>query len=160
MARLGEVTGVFTLVVETVSPSELWDLRKRVLYPHIHDYALMRSGEWEPNAWHIAGKVQKEDGKVSKSVVGATFIQRPHNNTPAWQLREMAADETFQGLGLGAATLKIAARHIAGQSHIRLFWCDVRITAVKFFEKQDWNVVSTPHEIARLGLHQTMTYVY
>lgn len=87
-----------------------------------------------------------------------TAILKPWEGEPAWQVRGMAVAEGWRGRGVGASMLDYAERAlIAGASvtprRALLLWCNARLPAVGFYERQGWQAMSPPFEIAFVGPH-------
>jgi len=76
---------------------------------------------------------------------------------PAWQLRGMATDSELRGRGVGRALLLVAEKTIIERSDVRLLWCNARLDAVVFYEKQGWRSVSEVFEVSTAGPHRKMT---
>ncbi|WP_343531532.1 GNAT family N-acetyltransferase [Pedobacter sp.] len=87
----------------------------------------------------------------------ATFFpqQMDGKQEPAYQLRGMATDSRFFGKGYGAALLKYAVSYIKN-AKAEYIWCNARTSAVDFYKKQGFQVVSDEFEIAGVGPHYVM----
>ena len=102
--------------------------------------------------FHLAYYV---DDKEVASV--ATFFpqQMDSKEGAAYQLRGMATDRTFFGKSYGAALLKYAVSYIKN-AKAEYIWCNARISAVDFYRKQGFQIVSDEFEIAGIGPHYIM----
>lgn len=79
--------------------------------------------------------------------------------TPAWQLRGMATDSDWQGKGVGARIVAHALDLARRQSpQIKVFWCNARIPARRFYEKIGWKAVGEVFEIPTAGPHIRMAF--
>ncbi|WP_113661835.1 GNAT family N-acetyltransferase [Pedobacter nanyangensis] len=87
----------------------------------------------------------------------ATFFPQPIEGRPglAYQLRGMATDSLFWGKGYGAALLKYAVSYIKN-AKAEYIWCNARASAVNFYQKQGFQIVSDEFEIAGIGPHYIM----
>ena len=73
----------------------------------------------------------------------------------AYQLRGMATDAQFFGEGYGTALLKYAVSYIKN-AKAEYIWCNARVSAVDFYQKQGFQIVSDEFEIAEVGPHYIM----
>ncbi|MDB5259294.1 MAG: family N-acetyltransferase [Candidatus Taylorbacteria bacterium] len=87
-----------------------------------------------------------------------TFMLNEHEGKQAWQLRGMVTEKQYQGKGFGRMLLASTTKNLADKSGIRLFWCNARKVAIKFYEKQGWAVVGPEFDIKDAGLHCVMSY--
>lgn len=95
------------------------------------------------------------DDKEVASV--ATFFPQQMDGKAgaAYQLRGMATDSQFFGKGYGAALLKYAVSYIKN-AKAEYIWCNARSSAVDFYQKQGFQIVSEEFEIAGIGPHYIM----
>jgi len=75
---------------------------------------------------------------------------------PAWQLRGMATTPEHQGKGAGRELLHFTEQTLGRDSGIRQFWCNARLSAVGFYQKQGWSIASEQFVIAGVGPHHKM----
>jgi GNAT superfamily N-acetyltransferase len=68
----------------------------------------------------------------------------------------MATDDAFRGRGVGGAMLGFAENFLLSNRPVRLFWCNARTPAVRFYQKQGWKVVSEEFVIETAGPHVKM----
>jgi len=87
----------------------------------------------------------------------ATFFpqQMQGKDEAAYQLRGMATNSLFLGKGYGAALLKYAVSYLKN-TKAEYIWCNARSSAVAFYEKQGFKIVSDEFEIAGIGPHYVM----
>lgn len=85
-----------------------------------------------------------------------SLMQAPWEGRPAWQLRGMATDVDVQGTGLGRRLLETAVAEAVRDEPGRMFWCNARTSAVGFYEKLGWRVVSEPFDVPTAGPHVKM----
>ena len=78
----------------------------------------------------------------------------------AWQLRGMATEEGWQGQGVGQAVLnyimELALAGSPNQRPVRLFWCNARVPALRFYAREGWRVASEEFEIPTAGPHRKL----
>lgn len=73
-----------------------------------------------------------------------------------WRLRGMATDAGVRGQGLGAALLGACADEVAAAGGAEL-WCNARMSAVGFYLRAGFTVVSDEFDITGIGPHVVMT---
>lgn len=150
-------------------PHEVVDLRHRVLRLGMPRDAAIFPGDDAPDTLHGVAEVA---GHIACC---ATFMPEPPPpflplppSTPSdrdagrggaggWRLRGMATDESYRSLRLGSRLLRFLEPLTQQRRPTGLLWCNARIGAVRFYEREGWQVVSPdPYEIPTAGLHHTM----
>ena len=88
----------------------------------------------------------------------ASLYQEDRAGGPAggWRLRGMATDPGVRGAGFGAALLAACVEHVAGAGGSEL-WCNARMSAVGFYRRAGFEVVSEEFEVPGIGTHVVMT---
>jgi GNAT superfamily N-acetyltransferase len=137
------------IVIRRATVEEVVPLRMIVLRPGLPEEASRWSGDLEEATAHFAAW---DDGRL----VGiATVMQRPwpgDGEGPAWQLRGMAVDPALRGTGVGRRLLDAVRDHVAAP-----VWCNARVTALGFYEREGWLAIGDVFEIAGAGPHVRMT---
>jgi predicted GNAT family N-acyltransferase len=129
---------------------EILDLRWAILRAGLPRESASFEGDDEPTTHHFAAVTGSE-------IVGcATFLQRPFNDQPGWQLRGMAVRADQQGGGIGKRLLEFAEAFILSQRYSNLLWCNARVPASRFYIRQGWTIVSEPFDIPTAGPHVKM----
>jgi len=95
--------------------------------------------------------VRVQNGERSVDQVGAEAT-----TVHAWQLRGMATAEVTQGSGLGSRLLKFAQIDAQTAGFSKIFWCNARLKAVPFYEKNGWIVISGEFDVPGIGPHFKM----
>lgn len=72
-----------------------------------------------------------------------------------YQLRGMATDANYLGKGYGAAVLKYAVNYLKNVK-ADYIWCNARSSAVVFYQKQGFELISDEFEIEGVGPHFIM----
>jgi len=72
-----------------------------------------------------------------------------------YQLRGMATDTAFFGKGFGALLIKYAVDYIK-TAKADYIWCNARTSAVDFYKKQGFGIISEEFDIPGVGPHYTM----
>jgi predicted GNAT family N-acyltransferase len=91
-------------------------------------------------------------------IVIATFFQEdyPELGKGGYRLRGMATGTAFNGQGYGAAVIKFAIDELKkrGATYI---WCNARSTAVGFYSKLNFSILSEEFEVPGIGPHFNMS---
>lgn len=140
-----------------VSVEDILPLRHEVLRQGLPAETAKFDGDNLPTTLHFGSFLTtKEKGN---SLVGcASFFLVPFTFEPAYQLRGMAVTSNHHGLGIGKTLLEssMAKMILVGPNGIRLFWCNARGSAIGFYQKQGWTVISEPFDIPGAGPHSKM----
>ncbi len=76
---------------------------------------------------------------------------------PTWQLRGMAVLPEFQGQSIGSALVQGILYYLKQQSEHFLLWCNARKTAVAFYKRLRFSVISGEFDIPSVGPHYRMS---
>lgn len=129
---------------------EILPLRHRILRPGLPFEAARFDGDLDAATRHYAAAAGGEP------VACLSFMPSTWQGRPAWQLRGMATDAGLQGGGVGRRLLETAVADARRAAPDRTFWCHARLTAVGFYEKLGWKVVSEPFDVPTVGPHVKM----
>ena len=110
----------------------------------------MFDGDNDPQTRHYGAFA----GSVNVGCV--SFMLRPWDDEPAFQLRGMATAPQWQRRGAGAKLLAFAEDDIARNTDLTTLWCNARVEAVSFYEKFGWQVASEQFFIPGVGPHHKM----
>jgi predicted GNAT family N-acyltransferase len=135
------------VAVETILP-----LRHRILRPGRPAETARFDGDLDAGTRHSAAFLGEEP------VACLTLMPSEWEGRPAWQLRGMATDSRQQGRGLGRQLFESAAIDAGRAEPGRVFWCNARLSAVGFYEKLGWRVVSEPFDVPGVGPHVKMVW--
>ena len=143
------------IVIRPAQWQELVDLRHVILRQGLPREAAVFEGDDLPSSRHCGAFCE------GVAVGCATLLASRWEHEPAWQLRGMATAPEFRSMGLGRAMLeqlegRLVADAVAGGAVPLLLWCNARVPAVKFYQKQGWTVVSKEFEIPTAGPHVKM----
>lgn len=75
-----------------------------------------------------------------------------------WQLRGMATHPDFKGMGLGTEVLAYANTLLL-EKGVSYIWCNARASAVPFYEKNMYKVISKEFIIENIGPHFKMIHL-
>ena len=139
------------IMIDYIATQETLDLRNRVLRDNAGlDKCVFPTDEKQGN-FHLGKFI---DGKV---VSIATFFPEDYEGRGAggFRLRGMATDPAFAGRGCGSDLIKFAINELrsANASYI---WCHARTSAVGFYKKLGFEVVSDEFEVPEIGPHFNM----
>ena len=134
----------------------LIDLRHRLLREGLPRASAHFAGDDDPLTWHVGVLCGGQANPEDLLVCCASFMSNPYEGRAGWQLRGMCTAREHQGKGYGTLLLKTAEEVISADSGVRLFWCNARVPAVPFYEKQGWKIVSEEFEIPTAGPHRRM----
>jgi GNAT superfamily N-acetyltransferase len=137
------------VIVRRATLDEILALRHAELRTGLPRETARFDGDDEPATVHVGAF----DGDA---VVGcASFMRRPYDGRPAWQLRGMATRADRRGTGVGAAVLRFGVELVRRVTP--LLWCNARVPAVPFYERQGWTIMSDVFDIPTAGPHRVMT---
>ena len=141
-----------TIIVDEVAPEVTYALRAAVLRPDGGE--ITWAGDEDPATFHLAARTP--DGRVVGVVrfSPAPCPWRPLATAP-WQLRGMATDPAVRGGGAGRALLAEGLARVAARGG-DLVWCDARVSAAGFYERQGFAVVTEPFDKPGIGPHVGM----
>lgn len=138
------------ILIRIARIEEILDLRWTILRAGLPREAAHFDGDDEPTTHHFAAFAGTE------AVACATFLRRPFDDHPGWQLRGMAVRADWQSRSVGARLLNFAERFVLAQDHSKLLWCNARVPAARFYERHGWKIISDPFEIPHAGPHVKM----
>ena len=155
--RTFTVTGAVpprTLTIRRASIEEILALRHRILREGLPLEAANFPGDRDPTTLH-AGAFDASSANVA--VGCASMMLNSWEGEAAWQLRGMATDAGLQSLGVGKAVLDyLAELALARPRTVRLFWCNARVPALRFYAREGWQVMSEEFEIPTAGPHRKL----
>ncbi|HOT29228.1 MAG TPA: GNAT family N-acetyltransferase [Candidatus Ozemobacteraceae bacterium] len=136
---------VIRVPVERILP-----LRQKILRAGMPGLSARFDGDENPTTVHLGALI---DGAIVGCV---TFLDSTYEGSPAWQLRGMAVDASYQGGGIGRILLEEGKRILDAVGPRRPWWCNAREGAAGFYEKLGWKKVSDRFEIPTVGPHYRM----
>jgi ribosomal protein S18 acetylase RimI-like enzyme len=142
--------GSGTITIEQVEAVDTYPLRAQELR---QGRPLEMDGDDAPYALHLAARI---DGGEIVGVV--RFHPRDCPWRPgegSWQLRGMATDPRVRGLGAGRALVADGLTRVVARGG-DLVWCDARKSAVGFYERIGFTIVTEEYDLRPVGLHRGM----
>jgi GNAT superfamily N-acetyltransferase len=140
------------LVIREIPAAETWPLRLSVLRPNRPLSAAQFPGDDLRTTNHFGAFCDGELVGIA-SLFRAELPERAGDS--ALQLRGMATAPEMRGQGFGRA-LVLACETFAKESRVKLIWCNARTTAVGFYQKLGWEIVSQEFEVPDVGPHFRM----
>ena len=135
-------------VIRQATVEEIRPLRHAVLRPGLPLATAAFPGDELTTTVHLAAD-------IGSRIVGcASWMRGEFSGEPAYQLRGMAVDEAWRGSGLGQRLLA-ASDDLLPIGLLR--WCNARMTAVGFYQRHGWTIVSPVFDIPTAGPHCRMT---
>jgi GNAT superfamily N-acetyltransferase len=83
-------------------------------------------------------------------------MRRPRDGRDAWQVRGMATRGDLVRRGIGRALLRHALAALRDAGGPELLWCNARVAALGFWEREGWVIVSEVFDIPGVGPHRTL----
>jgi GNAT superfamily N-acetyltransferase len=148
------------VVVRQVDAQACRPLRQQLLRIGQPPQASVYPGDDDPRAAHLGAF--EPDG----TLVGIATLCKPEDRlagippyrSPGLRFRGMAVAPTHTGKGVGAL-LVAELRRLARERGAKELWANARASAVGFYVKQGFKVVSSPFEITGLGPHLVVAEV-
>lgn len=115
---------------------------------------------WVPTGEVIAGGDTPEGGWTDEEGgPDNADPDQPAAPVRAWQLRGMASHFRAQGRGLGSQLIAYALNDASRTGYSPVFWCNARLRAVPFYERNGWKIISEAFEVDDIGTHYRMLTV-
>jgi GNAT superfamily N-acetyltransferase len=162
------------VVLRIATLSEIIALRHTELRPGLPEETAAFDGDLDATTRHFGGFLREDSPGASPipdaatgtidaapgatAIACASFMARAHGGEPAHQLRGMATRAAMVGRGLGGALLRHAIAELVQRGGTRLFWCNARVTAVQFYRRMEWRIVSHVFDVPMVGPHRVMVY--
>lgn len=139
--------------VRAVPAAVTYPLRQQVLRPHETLDQLVLPGDDDPDSGHFAAY-------QGDAVVGTASVRREPPPwapapEPSWRLRGMATAEPMRGSGVGTAVLAAVIDHVRRDGG-GLLWCNARLPAVPFYERNGFTTRGESWVDPDIGPHIAM----
>ncbi len=136
--------------VKKIKPAETYNVRLEVLRKNI-PLPYEFKGDFDENTFHIGAF------KNNKLIAVSSYMKAENENFKGtqYQLRGMATLEKFQGFGAGKLMMQ-KAFEILNELNIDCLWCNARVIAVNFYEKQGLQTFGEKFDIKFVGDHYVM----
>ncbi|MEZ4799287.1 MAG: GNAT family N-acetyltransferase [Flavobacteriales bacterium] len=139
--------------VRIINPSQTYDLRWRVLWPHKNVLnECFIDIDNEPGAFHLA----VFDDKRIVSIGSFFRADSPKlEGENLYRLRAMATDPEYRGKGCGKLLLENAF-DILKEKKCTSLWCDARVVAFGFYRSLGFKYLEEAYMIPIIGEHYFM----
>ncbi|WP_129839923.1 GNAT family N-acetyltransferase [Streptomyces sp. RFCAC02] len=133
----------------TVPLDTIFDLRWSVLRPGLPRETAAFPEDAREDTFHLAA----HDGDDPRVLACITLFPDAHPlGTAAYRFRGMASAPEARGLGYGHAVLAAATAEAAARG-CDLLWCNGRVAARAFYERQGYEVVGDEFDLEGVGPH-------
>lgn len=132
-----------------VPPSATSALRQAVLRPHQSLESLAKSDE--PNGHHLL----RREGGATVAVGSVRAEPRVDGPGGGWRIRGMATAEAARGRGHGQEVLR-GLMALAAERGAKELWCNARVGAAPFYEREGFERASERFELPNIGPHYLM----
>lgn len=144
------MTAVMTeYACNVVESAALIDLRHRVLRQGMPRESAIFDGDAQ--ARHFA--VLDHDRVVCCLSMMNNPLPDTDPNPGVWQLRGMATDPADRGKGLGQQLMLFMEKTLQP----KMVWCNARCSAIGFYQKCGWTIISKEFSIPHAGPHVRMS---
>lgn len=132
---------------------EIKSLRHLVLWPHLEstDQCEIAPDRLE-STFHMAAFIGDKIVGTSTFIVDVNANFEEKNQ---YRLRAMATAPEVRGWGVGARIIEEAEKELK-QKAIKLLWCDARLIATGFYEKQNFKMKGEVYQVPKIGPHKLM----
>ncbi len=147
------------LSIRKITPEATHPLRQQLLRQQVPLDALIYSGDNEPIAFHVGAFWDGEQVGIASvlhqppSASKGTPENHPDpDHLDAWRLRGMATTDAVRGHGIGTQMLLACVGYVATQRGA-LLWCDSRVGARAFYERNGFVVLGDGYDVPDVGPH-------
>jgi GNAT superfamily N-acetyltransferase len=150
MDAVHQVVASVPITIRRAALAEILDLRHAVLRPGLPRDTAHFAGDAEPATHHFGAFAE------TRCLGCASFVLNAWEGQPAWQLRGMATAPDRQRQGIGTRLLGFALDDLSRSAPLRLFWCNARVPAAPFYQRNGWEIRSEVFDIPTVGPHYKM----
>jgi len=138
-------------LIRRVGAEEIRPFRHRILRPSQAFEETVYPGDDVSDTVHLGAF----DGERMVGIASLYREDRAGGPSGGWRLRGMATDHDARGAGFGAALLGACIQHAATGGGAEL-WCNARLSAVGFYRRAGFQVLSEEFDVAGIGPHVVM----
>lgn len=143
------------LIYRLATVDEIMMLRSAVLRPNEMPAKLEFPADHAsiPATWHFGAFTP-----AGLNIACLTLLNSSWEGQSALQLRGMAVADSHRNAGIGALLLQTAAAAIAAHPLAKswTWWCNARVAAIPFYQRNGWNLASDEFMIESVGPHRKM----
>ncbi len=138
--------------VKQIEAKDTYQLRSEVLRQGLPIESCHFDGDFDDNTFHLGAF---QDDKLTS--VASFYLKRNKSieDEYQYQLRGMATKLASQGKGLSSALLRTAFP-IVQRNHVKMLWCNARVSAVDFYKKVGFEIISDEFHVENVGPHYLM----
>jgi ribosomal-protein-alanine N-acetyltransferase len=148
---MNETADLSNIITRRATFDEILQVRWDVLRPNRPVETAHFKGDHEPTTLHVGAFAN------GQNICCATATRANWQDQPAWQLRGMGVVKEWQKKGVGQQVLSHLEELARQSANLDLIWCNAREEAVKFYQKQGWQIASESFHIEDVGPHFKMT---
>jgi predicted GNAT family N-acyltransferase len=141
-------------LIREVDAEAVRPLRHRVLRPAQAFEETVYPGDELEGTVHLGAF----DGERLVGIASLYREDRAGGPAGGWRLRGMATEADVRGRGFGAELLAGCGRWVAAAGGAEL-WCNARATAIGFYRRAGFEVVSDEFDVPGIGVHKVMRRV-
>lgn len=140
-------------MIRRITQQEVFPLRSAVLRNNKPEEECVLPTDSAEGIFHL-GYFEEE-----RLICIGTFFPEdyPEQGSRGFRLRGMATDPDFAGKGFGARLINFAINELTS-AQASYIWCNARSTAVGFYQKLGFEVISAEFEVPGIGPHFDMRY--
>ena len=141
------------MTVRRISAAETVALRWPVLRAGLPRESAIFPGDELPTTCHFGAFTEAD--LIGVATIYPAPLPEQAEAAGAWQLRGMAVHAERQRTGAGRALIQACLQH-ASEAGARLLWCNARVPAAKFYEREGFRVLGEEFEIPTASPHLRM----
>ena len=139
------------VLIRPVSTEEIRPLRHRILRPGQGFEETLYPGDDLAETVHLGAF----DGERLVGIASLYREDRAGGPAGGWRLRGMATDADVRGTGFGAALLAGCVEQVVASGGAEL-WCNARLSAIGFYRRAEFEVLSDEFDVPGIGPHVVM----
>ena len=136
--------------IQKILTAETFPIRKEVLRKGM-DLPVAFNGDANSDTFHLGAFFKGQLSGVSSFMIESN---RAFNGVQ-YQLRGMATLQEFRAKGVGKLMLN-EAENLLKDMNVAILWCNARVSAVPFYQKQGFTCVGGCFQIETVGPHYVM----
>jgi GNAT superfamily N-acetyltransferase len=141
------------VTIRMAGVDEIKSLRHLVLWPHLESTELCEiAPDRLDSTFHLAAFIGDKIVGTSTFIVD---INDKFDEKNQYRLRAMATAPEVRGWGVGARIIEVAEKELKNKG-IKLLWCDARLIATGFYEKQNFKMKGAVYQVPKIGPHKLM----
>lgn len=138
--------------LQTLSATETYPLRHKILRPHQALSEMTYPGDEDPQNFHVG---IKKEGVVFG--IASVFMEDSSmfREKPCYRLRGMAVDSHLKGQGWGGKIFTFAMEEAQSRG-CKVLWCNARTPAVPFYQRFGLKTYGEEFQMPGIGPHFVM----